>query len=93
MAINLTKEELQEKIQNETNEQLLDAYQEELDRLIALENIDDDLSDDEVTQLVNKLSSQLDKAVQSVNIQDEAVRDIVSDEVKNTKFGIICKAK
>ena len=88
MAINLTKEELQEKIQNETNEQLLDAYQEELDRLIALENIDDDLSDDEVTQLVNKLSSQLDKAVQSVNIQDEAVRDIVSDEVKNTKFGI-----
>ena len=31
MAINLTKEELQEKIQNETNEQLLDAYQEELD--------------------------------------------------------------
>ena len=84
----LTKQELELKIQNETDQVLLDAYQEELDRLIALENADDDLSEDDVTQLVNKLSSQLDKAVQSVNIQDNKVRDIVSDEIKTTKFGI-----
>lgn len=84
----LTKQELEQKIQSETDQVLLDAYQEELDRLIALENADDDLSDDDVTQLVNKLSSQLDKAVQSVNIQDDKVRDIVSEEVKTTKFGI-----
>lgn len=84
----LTKQELEQKIQNETDQVLLDAYQEELDRLIALENADDDLSEDDVTQLVNKLSSQLDKAVQSVNIQDDKVRDIVSDEVKTSKFGI-----
>lgn len=84
----LTKQELEQKIQNETDQVLLDAYQEELDRLIALENADDDLSEDDVTQLVNKLSSQLDKAVQSVNIQDNKVRDIVSDEIKTTKFGI-----
>lgn len=84
-----TKEELQEKIANETDEVLLEAYQEELDKLIALENMDDEsMSEDEITKLVNKLSSQLDKAVSSVNIQSDKVRDIVEDAVKNTKFGI-----
>ena len=84
----LTKEELKDKIANESNPVLVDAYQEELDKLIALENLDDDLTDDEVSTLINKLSSQLDKAVGSVTLQDDKVRDIVSDEVKSTKFGI-----
>ena len=84
----LTKEELKDKIANESNPVLVDAYQEELDKLIALENLDDDLTDDEVSNLINKLSSQLDKAVGSVTLQDDKVRDIVSDEVKSTKFGI-----
>lgn len=83
-----TKEELQQKIANETDAVLLQAYQEELDKLIALENMDDGMTDDEVTKLVNKLSAQLDKAVSSVNIQSDKVRDIVEDAVKNSKFGI-----
>ena len=84
----LTKQELKDLIATETTTALVDAYQEELDKLIALENIDDDLSEDEVSTLINKLSSQLDKAVGSVTLQDDKVRDIVSDEVKSTKFGI-----
>ena len=59
----LTKEELKDKIANESNPVLVDAYQDELDKLIALENLDDDLTEDEVSTLINKLSSQLDKAV------------------------------
>lgn len=83
-----TKEELQQKIANETDAVLLEAYQEELDKLNALESMEDGMSDDEVTKLVNKLSAQLDKAVSSVNIQSDKVRDIVEDAVKNSKFGI-----
>ena len=86
MALN--KQELKDLIATETNTVLVDAYQGKLDKLIALENIDDDLSEDEVSTLINKLSSQLDKAVGSVTLQDDKVRDIVSDEVKSTKFGI-----
>ena len=37
----LTKEELKDKIANESNPVLVDAYQDELDKLIALENLDD----------------------------------------------------
>ena len=50
----LTKQELKDLIATETTTALVDAYQEELDKLIALENIDDDLSEDEVSTLINK---------------------------------------
>lgn len=85
----LTKKELEEKISTETDDVLKDAYQEELDKIIARENTgDDELSENDINSLVNKLSSQLDKAVSSVNIQSQEVRKIVSNQLEDVKFGI-----